>query len=304
VNRPTRVLVTGAAGQVGRDAVDWLEGVEPAGSDPAFNPDRRPVDAEEFEVLALTRHELDVADTTMVERVVAATRPDVIVHLAAYTAVDRAEDEPDQCFAVNATGTAALASAARSHGAHLIAVSSDYVFDGTKGAPYVEGDATNPLSVYGASKLAGEHACDEADTVVRASWVLGVRGRNVLDVIAARARAGEKVRFVADQVGTVTLAADLARALVAMVRTRPGGTWHFANDGATTWFELAAYAGELLGRAEGFATPIRASELVPAPRARRPARSDLDTTKWRGAFDATPPPWREGVARLLAGRGS
>lgn len=301
--RPTRVLVTGAAGQVGVDLVDWLEGRVPPGGSVDFAPDGRAVGPDDFEVLAVTRHELDLADPALVEHAVAATRPDVIVHLGAYTAVDRAEEDQETCFAVNATGTAALASAARSHGAHLIAVSTDYVFDGEKGAAYNEGDGTNPLNVYGASKLAGEHACSSDQTVLRTSWVMGVRGRNVLGVIAERALSGGTVRFVTDQRGTVTVAADLARALVAMVRERPGGLWHFANAGDTTWFEVAATAGRLLGRSEDFAVGITTAELEPAPLARRPARSDLDTGKWREATGWTPPDWVDGIGRLLRGRG-
>ena len=304
MNRPTRVMVTGAAGQVGVDLVDLLAGAIPPGGDAAFSPDGRSVDVDEFEVLALTRHDLDITDDERVHLAVAAVRPDVIVHLCAYTAVDRAEVDVDACFAVNAGGTASLSAAALENEAHLIAVSTDYVFDGEKGSAYVEEDAPRPLNVYGASKLAGERACDGEFTIVRTSWVMGVRGRNVLHVIAQRAAAGERVRFVTDQTGTVTLAADLARALVTMVRARPGGVWHVANPGATTWFDVAAYAGQVLGRDGDFATPITTADLDPAPLARRPARSDLDTTKWRDAGWTAMAPWRDGVARLLSARGA
>ena len=128
------------------------------GATTRYEPDGRRVGVDEFEVLGLTHHDLDVGDPVAVRRAVAVTQPDVIVHLAAYTAVDRAEAETDECFAVNAGGTAAMSEAAREFGAHLITVSTDYVFDGEKGAAYVETDATNPLNVYGASKYAGELA--------------------------------------------------------------------------------------------------------------------------------------------------
>lgn len=303
MSRATRVLVTGAAGQVGLDMVDVLDGVVPPGGDQSFQPDGRSVPEGEFEVLALTRHELDVADAEAVHRAVRAARPDVIVHLAAYTAVDRAETEESTCFAVNAAGTESMSLAAKENGAHLIAISTDYVFDGNKGGAYFEDDSTNPLSVYGASKRAGELLCSSDDTIVRTSWVMGVRGKNVAHVIAERALAGESVRFVNDQTGTVTLASDLARVLATLVRERPGGFWHVANTGTTTWFDVANYIGEILGRDEGFATAIATSDLDPAPLATRPIRSDLSTDKFASTWSALPE-WRDGLTRLIRDRGA
>jgi len=297
----TRVLVTGAAGQVGVDLIDVLAGLVPSGGDAGFQPDGTVVAPGEFETLALTRHDLNVADYDAVRRAVGAARPDVIVNLAAYTAVDRAEDDVAACFAVNASGTDALSEAAAGCGSHLITISTDYVFDGTKGSAYVEADDPLPLNVYGASKLAGERACRTRDTIVRTSWVMGVRGANVLHAIARRARSGETVRFVDDQKGTVTVAADLARALVTLVRERPGGVWHVTNTGAATWFDVARHAGAVLGRGDGFATPITTDQLAPAPKARRPARSDLSTDQWVARGWAPLPDWRDGVARLIAG---
>ena len=300
MTRATRVLVTGAAGQVGVDLMDVLAGVTPPGGDPSFQPDAA-VRADEFDVLGVTRHELDITDRDAVHELITSVRPDVIVHLAAYTQVDRAEVERDQCFAVNATATESLSIAAAQCGAHLIAISSDYVFDGAKGGAYVEDDETGPLNVYGASKRAGELLCSSRDTIVRTSWVMGVRGKNVVHVIAERAASGATVRFVNDQTGTVTVASDLARSLVALVRERPAGTWHVANSVATTWFDIASFVGAALGRDQGFATPIATSELDPAPLARRPTRSDLATAKFAASFRALPE-WRDGVARLVRDR--
>jgi len=291
--------VTGAAGQVGVDLVDVLRGTLPPGGDGEFQPDNREVADGEFEVVALTREDMDVGDAAATRRAVAMAQPEVIVHLAAYTAVDRAEAEAADCFRVNAGGTATLSTAAREFGAHLVTVSTDYVFDGDKGGAYVESDEPDPINVYGASKLAGELACRPEDTIVRTSWVMGARGRTVLKVIAQRARAGETVRFVTDQAGTVTLAADLARALVTLVRERPGGVWHVANPPVTTWYDVAAFVGSTLGRPEGFARPIVTAELTPPPAARRPRRSDLATSKWTGHGWVELPDWRDGVARLL-----
>lgn len=297
----TRVLVTGAHGQVGLDLLDHLRGATPPGGDPGFHPDGRPVLDGEFDVLGLTRHELDVTEPDAVRRALTLARPDVVVNLAAYTAVDRAEDDAAACYAVNETGTALLSGACGEVGAHFVTVSTDYVFDGTKGSAYVEDDRPNPLSVYGASKWAGERRCAPGDTIVRTSWVMGVRGRSVVHVMAERALAGAHVRFVDDQRGTVTAASDLARALVTVVRERPGGLWHVANVGDATWYDVAAFVGATLGRGDDFATPIATSELEPAPRAPRPARSDLDTSRFAGRWRALPP-WREAVARLLADR--
>jgi dTDP-4-dehydrorhamnose reductase len=294
-------LVTGAGGQVGVDLVDVLRGLTPPGGDATYQPDGRVVATDEFEVLGLTHRDLDVTDRDAVLRSISAARPDVIVHLAAYTAVDRAEEDAAACFAVNEQGTESMSLAASEVGAHLIAISTDYVFDGTKGSAYVEYDEPHPLSVYGASKREGELRCSPRDTIVRTSWVMGVRGKNVIHVIADRAASGANVRFVDDQMGTVSAASDLARSLVTLVRERPSGTWHVANSGATTWFGVAAYVGSLFNRGEEFATPIATRELSPAPLAVRPRRSDLDTEKFATSW-APLPAWRDAVARLVVDR--
>lgn len=297
----TRVLVTGAGGQVGLDLMDILHGSTPPGGDSSFQPDGRLVEPGEFEALGLTHHELDVTDRAAVTRALDAARPDVIVHLAAYTAVDRAEDDADRCFEVNEEGTLIMSHGARDIGARLITVSTDYVFDGKKGSAYVEYDETDPLNVYGASKREGELHCSAFDTIVRTSWVMGVRGNSVAHVIADRALSGATVRFVDDQMGTVTAASDLARALVTFVREVPGGVWHVANVGATTWFDVAKYIGTLLNRGEDFAEPISTSELSPAPLAVRPARSDLDTEKFATSWSQLPG-WPDALERLVVAR--
>lgn len=301
MSRPTRVLVTGAQGQVGVDLLDVLNASVPLGADEYFVPDGTAVQPEEFQVVGLSHHDLDITDEQAVKRAISTAKPDVIVHLAAYTAVDKAETDRDTCFAVNEMGTKFLSEAARENGSHLIAVSTDYVFDGDKGSPYNEEDEVNPLSVYGASKMAGELMCSASDTIVRTSWVMGVRGKNVVHVIAERAKSGQTVKFVNDQTGTVTGSADLAQALVPLIRQRPGGVWHVANSGTTTWFEIAHYVGELLGRGEDFATPITTKELDPQPLAHRPTRSDLDTTKYQTQFGPLAQ-WREVVSRLVRDR--
>lgn len=298
----TRVLVTGAGGQVGRDLVTALAGEVPAGGDPTFAPDGRPARDGEFEVVACAHADLDVSDAGAVAAAIARHQPDVVVNLAAYTRVDQAEGDRDACDAANHLAVRTLSEACHDRGAHLITISTDYVFDGTKGAPYDEDDEPHPLNVYGATKLAGERSCRAEDAIVRTSWVMGARGTNVADVIIARVRRGEPVSFVTDQVGTVTSAADLARALVSLVRTRAGGLWHVANEGPASWFEVA---GEIARCAVGDADlvrPITTAQRTPAPAARRPARSDLATRRWRSVGLAPLPPWRDAISRLVAAK--
>jgi dTDP-4-dehydrorhamnose reductase len=281
--------------------MDVLRGVTPLGGDASFQPDSQPIGEGEFEPVGFTRGELDVTDRERVAAVLSEVRPDVIVHLAAYTAVDRAEGDSDTCFNVNEQGTLNMSRGAHQVGAHLITISTDYVFDGRKGEAYLEYDEAHPLNVYGASKREGELHCRDNDTIVRTSWVMGVRGKSVVHTIADRAANGATVRFVDDQMGTVTASSDLARSLATLIRSRPGGIWHVANSGATTWFAIAAFVGTLLSRSEDFATPIASSELSGSQIATRPERSDLNTEKFADAFSALPP-WREGVERLVIDR--
>jgi dTDP-4-dehydrorhamnose reductase len=253
-------------------------------------------------VLGLTRHDLDVTDRDAVRARCQPARPDVVVNLAAYTAVDRAETEDATCFAVNAVATESLSLAAQDVGAHLITISTDYVFDGDKGEGYVEDDdqSAQRLRRLQAGRRA---ACSDADTIVRTSWVMGVRGKNVAHVIAERALSGDTVRFVSnDQTGTVTVASDLARALVTLVRERPGG-WHVANTGTTTWFDIAQFVGESLGRDDEFATAISTSRTRSGTAGDEADRSDLNTEKWIAAEWMALPDWRDGITRLIRDRG-
>jgi dTDP-4-dehydrorhamnose reductase len=297
----TRVVVTGATGQVARDLVDCLAGRVPPGGDDTYAPDGQPVREGEFEIVALDRGRCDVSDRTEVHQLLFATRPDVVVNLAAYTAVDRAESDENICAAVNVKGVSNLVELCADLSAHLITLSTDYVFDGEKGEAYVEDDPTNPLNVYGATKRAGELACRDVDTVVRTSWVIGVRGNSVAHVIANRAAEGLAMTFVDDQRGSPTFAADLARCLVTMVRERPVGTWHLAGTGDVTWFELARAIADASGRGE-LVQPIRSADLTPHPAARRPRRSDLSTLKWQGRGHGALPTWQHGLNRFLRDR--
>jgi dTDP-4-dehydrorhamnose reductase len=187
----------------------------------------------------LSRVELDVTDGPGVERAVA--RHDVVVHLAGLTHVDRCEQRPDEALTVNGKGTAYVVDGARAHGSRVLFVSTDYVFDGTKDGEYTEDDFPNPINQYGRSKLEGERhvLSDERNLVVRSSWVFG-RGRNFVATVLSAARAGRRLRVVADQRGRPTAAHDLARALAELVSTDAAGIVHVAGDGPPcTWADLA-----------------------------------------------------------------
>jgi dTDP-4-dehydrorhamnose reductase len=250
------------------------------------------------------RAELDVTDERAVAALVARVRPDVIFNATAYNRVDAAESEPERAFAVNALAPRALALAARDAGALLVHVSTDYVFDGALTRPYLEDDLAQPLSVYGASKLAGERhvlAPGAEALVVRTSGVLGRRGSaqkggSFVDRVLAQARAGKPLRVVADQVFAPTSATELAGALVELVRLGARGLYHVTNQGSCSWHELASAALAAAGLERPVAA-IAAAELgLPA---RRPAYSVLDTSRVRAL--GLPPlrPWRDALADIM-----
>ena len=292
-----KILVTGASGQVGRDLVDVLDGVVPVGGSAEF---QKNLSGFAFQVLGVSHHDLDVSDEEHVENALQRIKPDVVINLSAYTAVDLAESQPEAAELVNATAVGILSKACAAYGSRLLTVSTDYVFDGNKGDSYLETDQPNPQSAYGRSKWHGEQLCSASDTIVRTSWVMGVRGKTVGKVIADRAKTGERVRFVDDQMGSVTCASDLAVALARLAVDSPGGVWHVANSGSATWFDVAHWIGELYGREDDFATAISTADLSPQPAAPRPTRSDLNTSKFAASYFSLPD-WREGLLRFVEG---
>lgn len=295
-----RVVVTGAAGQVGTDLVDALRGVVPvAGRSTALLGGAGVVPGE-FDVVALTHADLAIEDPDAVERVLLKASPEVVVHLAAYTAVDRAETEPARAFEVNGNGTANVAAVAEQLGAHLVYVSTDYVFDGTKPTGYLEDDPPAPTSVYGASKLAGERVCPPGVTIARVSWVAGYHGANIVRLATQRALAATPMRFVDDQRGSPSFAADLAGGIVTLVRDRPAGIVHLTNQGTTTWFELVQEVVACCGGDPGLVTAITTAELSPAPLARRPANSVLHPGRLLADGYDLLPTWQDALHRLVA----
>ncbi len=246
-----------------------------------------------------------------IRRLVDATAPALVVNAAAYTAVDAAETDADAAYRANRDGPALLARLCQAAGIPLIHISTDYVFDGNKGAPYVETDPMAPTGVYGASKLAGETAVLEAcrrAVVLRTSWVYAATGRNFVRTMLNAARKTNQLRVVADQIGCPTAASDLAAATLAIVTRisadgwHPafGGVFHAAGSGWTSWHGLACAVFQEAAR-HGMSvpqvTPISTADW-PTP-ARRPADSRLDCEKLATVYGYRMPAWREGLARTV-----
>ena len=244
---------------------------------------------------------------------VRAVQPQVIVNAAAYTAVDKAEGEPELAQRINAEAPAALAREAAALGALLVHYSTDYVFDGSGSAPWAEDAPTGPLGVYGATKLAGEHAIVQTGCphlILRTSWVYAARGGNFARTMLRLAQERERLTVIDDQWGAPTgaeLIADVTAHAVAQTRQQPAkaGIYHLTAAGETTWFSYAKFVLALAGQAQK-AIKIKATELLPIPTsayptpARRPHNSRLDTRKLQTRFGLALPPWQHGVRRLLA----
>ena len=282
-------LITGASGQVGGAVARQARAAGRA-------------------VIAPTRAELDLADFPALARMVRETRPAAVINCAAYTAVDRAESEPDLAFALNAEAPGTLAKACAAVDVPLIHISTDYVFDGTSSAPYKEDDPVAPLGVYGRSKAAGEawvRASGARHAIVRAAWVVSAGPRNFIDTMLRLAGERDEVRVVADQHGCPTSAEDLAAALLA-IAADPGersGTWHCTNSGHTTWHGLAArvFAGlAARGLPAPRLTAITTADY-PTP-ATRPAHSRLDCARLAADFGIALRPWQQAVDAILSER--
>lgn len=261
-----RILITGANGQLGTDLV-------------------RLADSERHhEVIALGHNELDVGDRDAVMSAVTSLAPALVVHAAAWTAVDACESDPDRAWKVNALGCRYVAEATARVAAHLVAVSTDYVFDGTSPEPYREWDRPNPLGAYGRSKLGGEHevaSCLHGATIVRTSWVCGAHGSNMVKTILRIASSGGPMKFVDDQRGCPTFTDDLAGMLLRLGLGRHGGLFHVTNQGATSWFGFARAVLEAAGLDPSRVEPISTGELDPPRPAPRPANSVLDNSALR-----------------------
>lgn len=289
-----RILLSGKNGQVGWELQQTLA---PLG-----------------EVIACDHQELDLVDVSQLRSRILDLRPDLIVNAAAYTAVDRAESEPEQAMQINATAPGAMAEVAKEIGALLVHYSTDYVFDGTGITPYTEDNPTSPLNVYGTTKLAGENAIRSSGAqhlIFRTSWVYGSRGTNFLLTILRLARERRELSIVNDQIGAPTWSRDLAQATARIVgkleaeknltaaAERFSGTYNLTSAGQTSWFGFAEFAlaeKKMLDAAS--IKPTTTAEYKTA--ARRPLYSVLDSSRFASAFGFRLPLWKESAAMVVS----
>jgi dTDP-4-dehydrorhamnose reductase len=273
-----KFLVTGSNGQVGSAVVELLE--SGGYDDPGLGS-------------------ADVTSVDAMHELITRARPDAVIHCAAFTNVDACESRPEHAMHVNCEGVRVVAEAADECGAFVVALSTDYVFDGSKESPYVETDTTNPINAYGRSKLAGERALDaRTHAVVRTSWVCGARGGNMARTVLRLLHDDAPMRFVNDQRGHPTIASDLARELVAIARERRSGISHVTNQGAVSWYEFARAVVEAAGGDPSKVEPITTEQLQPPRPAPRPKNSVLDTLRLRPEEQL--PDFRESLPRLIA----
>lgn len=286
-----KLLVTGATGQVGREL---MRALAPLGT-----------------VVGLDRAGMDLTDADGIRRAIRDCKPGLIVNAAAYTAVDRAESEPELAHAINAVAPGIIAQEARDCGAALIHYSTDYVYDGLKAFAYLESDATAPLSVYGASKLAGECAIEAAGgrhLILRTSWVYGVHGKNFLLTIRRLAMEREELSVVNDQIGAPTWSRMIAQATALIAArwcasTSRGGTYHLSAGGQTSWFDFARAILELLPADERRRLQVAGLKAIPTSQyplpAKRPRNSVLSNQKLERDFSIRLPDWRVSLSSCI-----
>jgi len=274
------ILITGANGQLGTDLVHL-------------------VDSSSYEVVAFTKQGLDITDYSVVDETIQRIKPDWILHAAAYTNVEAAEDEGKEMnWLVNATGTENVAKAAKQAGAKMIYVSTDYVFDGTKTTEYEVTDQVNPLNEYGKAKLAGEQAVQNILSkdgyVIRTSWVFGVHGNNFVYTMMKLAETRSELNVVADQFGRPTFSEDLAQFMLYLVGDSkiPGGVYHFSNDESCSWYEFAT---EILADSTTTVNPCNSDEFP--QKAERPVKSILSLSSLKDT-DFTVETWNDALNRF------
>jgi dTDP-4-dehydrorhamnose reductase len=283
-----RILLTGRQGQVARSLAEKVAGLD------------------DLQLVSAGRPEVDMAQRGSVARVIRALVPDLVINAAAYTAVDQAEDEPELAMRINAEAAGEAAATAREVGAGIIQISTDYVFDGQAREPYAEDAPTNPLSVYGRSKLAGEEAVRAANPehiILRTAWVFSPFGRNFVRTMVAAARERDVLDVVDDQRGSPTSALDLADAILAIAAGWPAGsghTYHLAGSGAASWFEVASEVMancRRLGLAAAEVRPIRTADWP--TKAVRPPVAVLDCSRIERDLGLRLPDWRQSVAAVV-----
>ena len=275
-----KVLVTGVKGQLGYDVVKELEkrGHQPTGVD---------------------REEMDLMNNESIRTVIMALKPESIIHCAAYTAVDKAEEEQEICYQINSEAVKVIAECAKELDAKLVYISTDYVFDGTKDGEYVETDLPNPISVYGASKLRGEQYIQsilEKYYIARTSWVFGINGHNFIKTMRRLGTEREALTIINDQVGSPTYTADLAPLLVDMMETDKYGVYHATNEDFCSWYEFANEIFEQSG-IEVKTNPITTDQYPTA--AKRPLNSRLNKDKLKKAGFRTLQTWEQALEQYI-----
>ncbi|MBS3200944.1 dTDP-4-dehydrorhamnose reductase [Turicibacter bilis] len=275
-----KVLVTGVKGQLGYDVVKELEkrGHQPIGVD---------------------RDEMDLMDNAAIRTFIMELKPEAIIHCAAYTAVDKAEEEVETCYQINAESVKVISECAKELDVKLIYISTDYVFNGTKEGEYVETDLPNPINVYGASKLKGEQYVQgllEKYYIVRISWVFGVNGNNFIKTMRRLGSERDKLNIINDQIGSPTYTADLAPLLVDMMETDKYGIYHATNEGTCSWYE---FANEIFKQSgiEVKTNPITTDQYPTA--AKRPMNSRMSKAKLKANGFSLLPTWKEALKNYL-----
>lgn len=280
-----KLLITGANGQLGRELRSLL-------------------DCEgRFDATYTDVEELDITCHEAVDSFVDSLRPDYIINCAAYTAVDRAEDDETTAALINATAVENLARAAAHLGVRIIHVSTDYVFDGSGNRPYREDDMPHPVSAYGRTKLAGESALQRLlpgqTVILRTAWLYSSHGKNFVNTMLELGRTRDSLRVVYDQVGSPTLATDLARAIITVLTTSQWhpGIYHYTNEGVISWYDFTKAIHRLAGITSCDVQPCLSHEF-PA-RAHRPAYSVLDKAKFKDTFGVTIPYWEDSLRQFM-----
>lgn len=283
MNQPV-ILVTGSNGQLGKELQQLAD----------FYP--------QFRFVFASREDLKLHHYGLVENFFIGTKPQYCINCAAYTAVDKAESEQDLAMLVNGEAVGNLAAVCKKYHTKLVHISTDYVFDGTSETPYTEEAETNPVNVYGASKLLGEQLCskeDESSIIIRTSWVYSSFGNNFVKTMMRLMSERNEINVVADQIGSPTYAADLAKVILDVIVSGKwlAGIYHFSNEGKISWYEFALAIKELLN-SSCIVHPIPAS-AYPTP-ARRPSFSLLNKEKIKTVYGVEIPDWKESLEKCIA----
>lgn len=276
-----KVLVTGVKGQLGYDVVRELE-------------------KRGHEAVGVDIEEMDITKADEVCRVMKSAAPDAVIHCSAYTAVDRAEEEPETCRRVNADGTANIAAVCAEMGCKLLYLSTDYIFSGDGERPWEPDDAPSPLNVYGQTKYEGEQAIKaklDKYFIVRISWVFGINGNNFIKTMLRLGKENGAVKVVSDQIGSPTYTADLAVLLVDMIESEAYGEYHATNEGLCSWYEFAKEIFRAAGMNDVTVTPVSTGEFP--VKAKRPLNSRMSKERLVENGFRKLPSWQDAVVRYI-----